>query len=743
MTKRIFPEILFYIFGLFLLLEWLRPIRQLTNTDYLIVFIFFIVIALTSLFLKVKWIIQLPINLLFIFLSINLIYYDVYFFKLSWFQSFITDVMDNIGLLVSRNWDELSNEFRTFSFFILLWAMVYTIHYYLFKQQRIFFFLFMTIAYITVLDTFTVYDAQSSIVRTIVSGFLVMGILKYYRINKMVKGTGKLHIIRNWMAPLAVMIAFSVLIGMASPKAPPIWPNPVPFLQAANQVQNVDGDGGTNKIGYDTDDSKLGGSLVGNDDPVFQYESNGRNYWKMETKDTYTGKGWTASGSTPTPFVQEDFVPIDSYPDSVETIKGTARVTIDPNYHYNYIMYPAGINKVVEILPTDSRGNRFQIDTVIERISYLNSNNLPVIPRSITVEFEIPRYKAADLMQSTQFDPNVISPEFYQTYTQLPAQLPERIKELAEQITAGKTNWFDKAKAIEDYFDNPEFNYDQQNVAVPDIEDDYVDQFLFETKRGYCDNFSTSMTVMLRTLGIPARWVKGFTGGDFIQSSDQDPDKQIYEVTNNNAHSWVEVYFPNQGWVAFEPTKGYSNEPSIDYSTEETTTAMNQPTPAASDNENRQQDERENVEEAISLDNSFDPTNNNNGNDPKPFFKSDWQPMVVILGIIILVAGIHYRFRRKWLGYVILLLYRFRKKDDNFGSAYLILLRQLERCGLKRKGNQTLRNFAHDIDSFYSTGEMSKLTEMYERYLYHPNQMEVTWEEIHPLWGNLLKRTMN
>jgi hypothetical protein len=69
-------------------------------------------------------------------------------------------------------------------------------------------------------------------------------------------------------------------------------------------------------------------------------------------------------------------------------------------------------------------------------------------------------------------------------------------------------------------------------------------------------------------------------------------------------------------------------------------------------------------------------------------------------------------------------------------------LRQLERCGLVRRENQTLRNYAHDVDSFYSTGEMTYLTEMYEHYLYHPNQMEITWEEVHQLWENLLKRTI-
>src|SRR5699024_3309327 len=76
-----------------------------------------------------------------------------------------------------------------------------------------------------------------------------------------------------------------------------------------------------------------------------------------------------------------------------------------------------------------------------------------------------------------------------------------------------------------------------------------------------CDNYSTSMAVMLRTLDIPSRWVKGFTGGEKISTSTDSLDNStnIYEITNANAHSWVEVYFPEVGWVPFEPTQGFNN----------------------------------------------------------------------------------------------------------------------------------------------------------------------------------------
>src|SRR5699024_2823833 len=128
---------------------------------------------------------------------------------------------------------------------------------------------------------------------------------------------------------------------------------------------------------------------------------------------------------------------------------------------------------------------------------------------------------------------------------------------LAEEITEEYDNRYDKARAIEQYFGRNGFVYQISNVPVPEEEQDYVDQFLFDSKVGYCDNYSTSMVVMLRTLDIPARWAKGFTSGEKI--TEHANGANVYEVTNANAHSWVEVYFPDIGWVPFEPTQGFSN----------------------------------------------------------------------------------------------------------------------------------------------------------------------------------------
>lgn len=84
-----------------------------------------------------------------------------------------------------------------------------------------------------------------------------------------------------------------------------------------------------------------------------------------------------------------------------------------------------------------------------------------------------------------------------------------------------------------------------------------MDYFLFDSKVGYCDNFSTSMVVLLRTLGIPARWTKGFTNG--LRTGTDNQGNEEYSILNSHAHSWPEVYFPGFGWLPFEPTPSFAN----------------------------------------------------------------------------------------------------------------------------------------------------------------------------------------
>jgi hypothetical protein len=131
------------------------------------------------------------------------------------------------------------------------------------------------------------------------------------------------------------------------------------------------------------------------------------------------------------------------------------------------------------------------------------------------------------------------------TYLQLPPALDTRIPDLAKQMTAGAVNSYDKARAIETFL-RTRYGYTLNLTGKPG--DDPLARFLFVTRAGHCEYFASAMTILLRTLDIPAREVNGFLPGEY---NDLAGD---YIVRASDAHSWVEVYFPGTGWVTFDPT---------------------------------------------------------------------------------------------------------------------------------------------------------------------------------------------
>jgi len=129
-------------------------------------------------------------------------------------------------------------------------------------------------------------------------------------------------------------------------------------------------------------------------------------------------------------------------------------------------------------------------------------------------------------------------------FTQLP-RLSQRTRDLARSLTQGLDNNYDRAAAIEGFFHN-EFGY---TLDLPrSAREATLEYFLFARMEGHCEYFSTAMVVLLRTLGIHSREVNGFLGGQWNDVG------QYLAVTQNEAHSWVEVWFPRYGWVPFDPT---------------------------------------------------------------------------------------------------------------------------------------------------------------------------------------------
>ncbi len=249
-----------------------------------------------------------------------------------------------------------------------------------------------------------------------------------------------------------------------------------------------------------------------------------QHYWREITYDAYTGHGWDNSNrQTQQVEAGRPWTSL-SYTYKVLTqtftMAGTRR---DPALAVNELVSVDRPYRVFTRGPGDFVG-------------------LSVDASSYTVVSWVPEVYIEDLRAASQDYP----PEIKGRYLQLP-KIPARVREMAESIVreAQANTPYDKARAIENYLRG--FEYDL-NLAPPPMDADVVDYFLFTAKRGYCDYSATAMVVMLRAVGVPARYASGYAMGTF------DHNENAWLVNEDDAHAWAEVYFPGYGWIEFEPT---------------------------------------------------------------------------------------------------------------------------------------------------------------------------------------------
>ena len=155
-----------------------------------------------------------------------------------------------------------------------------------------------------------------------------------------------------------------------------------------------------------------------------------------------------------------------------------------------------------------------------------------------TVETDLNPPNAADL-RSAGTDYRDIDPIYLQRNNISP-----KVVALAEQITAGHNTPFDKATALMRYFEGNSFTYRLQTATGSDA--DALEDFLFRSKAGFCEQYASAMAILARAAGLPSRVAIGYTAG--YASGD------YRSITTQDAHAWVEVYFPGQGWSLFDPT---------------------------------------------------------------------------------------------------------------------------------------------------------------------------------------------
>lgn len=270
---------------------------------------------------------------------------------------------------------------------------------------------------------------------------------------------------------------------------------------------------------------------------VFTVESPLKDYWRITSLDVFDGRIWRSRGS-----FEGAAGPLDTdLPD------GTSFEAVTQTFDINRlgeIWLPAAYEPAEVLSVPDDVELEYepQSGTLIVNRETENSDGLIYTLLSAVPNRDVAAISAAG---------NSIPGDIAERYLELPDDFSERVRAQAEEIvaSANATTPYEKALALQNYFRDPTlFSYSldvSKGHSASRIED-----FLFEVRAGYCEQFSGSYAAMARSIGLPARVAVGFTPGEF------DPSINAYRVNGKNAHAWPEVWIEDIGWLRFEPTPG-------------------------------------------------------------------------------------------------------------------------------------------------------------------------------------------
>ncbi|MEW6400661.1 MAG: transglutaminase domain-containing protein [Chloroflexota bacterium] len=267
-------------------------------------------------------------------------------------------------------------------------------------------------------------------------------------------------------------------------------------------------------------------------------------YWRALTYDVYTSHGWE------TTLARTDSLPaneplLEAIPAGYRTVhlEFDKKVEGDPRLYWTGTLLSSD-----QSFDMAWRSVPGSIPATEDPFTGADALGAITGPNQFEVDSVLPTASVEQLQAAPQEYPAFIR----ERYLGLPPTLPDRVRALAWEITDGITNPYEKAVALEAYLRM--FPYSLE-VPPPPQDEDVADYFLFTLQTGYCDYYATSMVVMARSVGLPARLVSGYSSGTYV------PETAEYVVRGANAHSWPEIYFPGIGWVEFEPT---ANQPNIE-----------------------------------------------------------------------------------------------------------------------------------------------------------------------------------
>jgi hypothetical protein len=292
-------------------------------------------------------------------------------------------------------------------------------------------------------------------------------------------------------------------------------------------------------------------------------------------------------------------------------------------------------------------------------------------------------------------------------YLQLPQdRISDRLKQEAMKITEKYSNPYDKVKAVESYMRQFPYTLD---VSYTPRGQEFVDYFIFEQKQGYCVYYATAMTVMLRSIGIPARYVTGFVMPDEPVESDR------YEVTNSQAHSWVEVYFADFGWLPFEPTPAYAASQFGETITGDAVAAGNY-----NDYYQQYMDYMDQLNQTTG---SYDPSAQIDVVAPEEQPETNWW-LTALWSAAVLIAALLMRITYVWIiKWRQRNIWRRSEYRDGILTYYDTICRLLEHWGLSIWPGETPAEYADRVCRYMGSQRFKELTDIFQRARYSRQSM--------------------
>ncbi|TVP65511.1 MAG: DUF3488 domain-containing protein [Nodularia sp. (in: Bacteria)] len=318
-----------------------------------------------------------------------------------------------------------------------------------------------------------------------------------------------------------------------------------------------DGEGQTGEPGsldnnfYYGFNSQMNQNLRGEMTPkvVMRVRSQIEGFWRVLAFDRYTGKGWEISRNEEVTthrrarWSYQIRLPLPIFTGRTREVVQTYTVVSDLPNLIPAMAHPKEIYYPTPIIAVDTENGLRSPVGLSEGLTYTVVSEVPYRDRTLLGE------------ASTNYPSNI-----QKYYLQTPTVITEKVRQRTEEIlnNYNQERIGNSAKTLDSNYEKALYlaQYIKQNYSIPENplglpflseDEDLVEAFLFKHKGGYPDHFSTVLTVMLRSIGIPSRLVAGFSAGQF------NPFTGMYVVSNTDAYAMTEVYFPRYGWFAFDP----------------------------------------------------------------------------------------------------------------------------------------------------------------------------------------------